>query len=49
MKNHPGHFWICFWLFLIFMNTINKDAQIAVRRSADALDRIETKLGRMNP
>lgn len=45
MKEHPGHFWICFWLFLVvWFGTIDDHTGKTLDRIADTLARIETKL-----
>jgi hypothetical protein len=43
VKNHPGHFWICFWLALILLFGTS-DLTRSLDRVADTLVRIETKL-----
>jgi hypothetical protein len=42
MKEHPGHFWICFWLFMIW--GFNGLSQSDGKRIADTLARIEQQL-----
>lgn len=42
MKNHPGHFWICVWLFCITMNGC--DMHDDARKQLKALERIEAKM-----
>lgn len=39
MKNHPGHFWICFWLLCITLNGC--DVRDEAKKQTKALQGIE--------
>lgn len=51
MKNHPGHYWICFWLALILLfgdhDTTREVRHVdeSLARVSATLDRIDAKLG----
>lgn len=41
---HPGHFWICFWLFLILVFG-DSDATKQLKDINASIARIEAKMG----
>ncbi len=44
MKQHPGYFWPCLWLFFIFFSMPTYWQFKNLDRLADSFARIETKL-----
>lgn len=45
MKEHPGHGWICLWLFLILiLGTVDDRTHRSLDRLNETMARIETRL-----